>query len=182
MASVLARFLDARKINLKRRTLSLFAIKPDEPSTLLDNPIHGSQTQASAPSYLLGSEKGLKNTRLRFEIHSATGIAHGEHNVLARYEGRMVRAAASSNINVGCLEVKLPTLRHRIMGIDRQIHDHLFDLSGIDLDMSRSSAYAAVSCTSSPIRRRSIFSISARTLFKFKTLGSRTCRRLKARS
>ncbi len=52
----------------------------------------------------------------------------------------MEASVVSIELDVSGLNGELPALGHGVAGIDRQVHDHLLDLSGVGFDRSKISA------------------------------------------
>ena len=63
-----------------------------------------------------------------------------------------------------------PSARHGVAGVDRQIHQHLLDLPGVGAHEPEPRFAAHTSSMSSPITRRSIFSVLARDCVRGRAL------------
>ena len=125
--------LDPGQIDFEGRSLPNFAINPDVAAALLDNAIDHGEAQTRALALLLGGKKGLENARSGFFIHAS------------RYRSppaaRMVPAGPPGACGIFGIQFhitgfngKFAPLRHGIPGIEGQIDDDLFDLSGISHD------------------------------------------------
>ena len=83
-----------------------------------------------------------------FRVDSRSGIGNGQHDILTGPGTRVMPDVALVEFPVGRFYTQLPTRRHCVTRIDRQIHDHLFDLPVIGLDSpkvcSQRSAYRNV--------------------------------------
>ena len=121
---------DPRQIDLERRSPAGFAVHPDVAAALLDDAVNGGEAEAGALDSL-GGEKRLEDMGLSFGIHAHAGVADGQHHVLARLRWGVQAGIAFVERDIGGLDGEFAALRHGIAGVDRQIHDDLFDLAGI---------------------------------------------------
>src|SRR5665213_1791595 len=60
---------DAREIDLEGRAVPKLAVDPDGPAALLDNPVHGRESQPRALALLLGCEEWFEEMRLGLLVH-----------------------------------------------------------------------------------------------------------------
>src|SRR6266436_1501217 len=151
-------------------------------AALPDNSIDCRKTKARAFSEFLGRKEGFENAALSLRVHPDSSIGNCQQDVCARLLGLVPACVVLIQVNIGRFNHQLPALRHRIPGVDRQIHDHLLDLALIGFDAPQRGPSVAVKSISSPIKRWSIFSTCRTIALRSKTLGSSTCWRLNARS
>ena len=104
------------------------------PLRLTNDAINGRQPEARAFVGSLGREKWFKDAGLRGRIHAATGVADGEDNMLASMGILIKSGVFIVERDIGGLDGELPSHGHGVPGIDRQVHDHLFELPLVRLD------------------------------------------------
>ena len=104
----------------------------------------------------------------RLRVHPVAGVVHREHHVAAGAQALVLRwRAPSSSVDVRRLDRRACRPRHRVARVDDEVHDHLLDLPRVGLHAAERPARSIVtSSMSSPIRRRSILSISPTTSFR----------------
>src|SRR5262249_12456614 len=108
-------------------------VHPDMAARLLNDSVDGRQPQAAAFAELFRREEGLEYPRLRLLVYAGPGIADCQHHVSTGRDFDMVRSVLLIELDVRNLESKPASVRHCVARIDREIHDHLLDLSGISL-------------------------------------------------
>jgi hypothetical protein len=64
-------------------------------------------------------------------VHATAGVADGQLHMLARGRARMLGDEHIVQIHVRRRDRELPTGRHRVSRVHRQVHHYLFDLSRI---------------------------------------------------
>ena len=74
-----------------------------------------------------------------FLIHAAARVLDGKHDVAAAFEIETGRSGFFEMYICG-LDLELPAFRHRIQGVDDEIHQHLFDLAFVGFDAQESVA------------------------------------------
>jgi len=126
-----------RQIDLERGPTPGLAVDPDIAAGLFHDPVHGGEAQAGSLTKLLGGEERLEDMRLRFGIHPATGIAHGQHHKTPRQGAAVAATVIRIEFDVGCLDYQLAPVEHRIPSVDRQVHDDLLDLSRVGFDAAK---------------------------------------------
>ena len=156
--------LDSRKINLERRSVARLAIDPDVSAALFDDSVDRRQAEARALPFFLGGEERLEDVGLRLFVHAAAVVGDRQHDVLAGRQRNRRMGSRGVEFDVAGFDREAPALRHGVARIDRKIHDHLLDLAAVGLYEPEIGCVDVTSSISSPIRRRSIFSISATTL------------------
>ena len=62
-----------------------------------------------------------------------TGVGHGQHDILARNDFRLSRRVFLIQVDIRGLNRELPTVRHRVAGVYRQIENRNFELVRIGL-------------------------------------------------
>jgi len=89
------------------------------------------RTEPGAFSALLRREERLEHVPLGRAIHSNPGIAHGEKHVRPRDDLGMLVRIVDIERRIRGRDGELAARRHRIARVDDEVHEHLFDLSGI---------------------------------------------------
>src|ERR1700732_2452420 len=110
-----------RKINLEGRAVSHFAVHPDVSAALLHDAVHRCQAEPGAFALLFRGKKRLENARLCCCVHSAAGVAHNQHYVMAGAHPRMKRGVTAVDLNVSRLDRDPPSLRHRVARVNNEI-------------------------------------------------------------
>ena len=120
---------DAGEIYPERRPHTWFAIDPDKPAALLDDPIHGRQPETGPLALFLGGVERLKDVWQMFGVDASPRVAHFESG---RNHG--------SGLNVSIIQFhivsrnrQLATGRHGIARVGGEIHDNLLELHRIEL-------------------------------------------------
>ena len=72
--------------------------------------------------------------RLRLGIHAGAGVADGEHGVFPRRGGVVLRRVAAVELDVARLDRELAARGHGVARVDREVHDHLLQLTGVGPD------------------------------------------------
>ena len=99
---------------------------------MLDDAVdHGKAEPGTLRSF--GAEERFEDAALGFGVHSYPGVADGEHYIFARLGRRMRASIAFVERDIRSFNGELAAARHRIAGIDRQVHDDLLDLARISL-------------------------------------------------
>ena len=127
-------FLYPRQIDFEGTASLQLAIHTNAAPALFDNPVYGGQPQSRAFAFILGGEKRFEYLRTGFLVHPPTRVAQGQHHVRAGMDPHVSFGGALIQLDIRSLDRKFSAFRHRITGVDRQIHDHLLDLSRIGLD------------------------------------------------
>ena len=117
--------------------MSRLAVHPDEPTALLDDPVHRGQAKPGALPQFLGGEERLEDPGPRLISHPDAGVAHRQQREPTRH-GRPVGSRIElPQLDRRGLQGQLAALRHGIPGVDRKVHDDLLELAGVDLDCGR---------------------------------------------
>ena len=112
------------------------AVHVDVAPALPGNAIHGREAETGPFALGLGREKRFEETLLRRRVHSAPGVAHGNHHVWAGGDIRMMPRVFLVQHDVGGFDREPPAIRHRVPGVDRQVHQHLLDLHRVGLHVA----------------------------------------------
>ena len=74
---------------------------------------------------------------LRFCVHPSTGIAHRQHHVPSGGDDGVLRNVFHVEGRVLGLEGEMASFGHRVTRVEREVHDHLFDLERIRFDATQ---------------------------------------------
>src|SRR5580704_2046007 len=77
------RFVRARQVDAERSADAQLTADRNAATTLLDDPVDGRQSEASASVSFLGSEEWLENLRHGFFVHPGSRVRHGKKSVTA---------------------------------------------------------------------------------------------------
>ena len=113
------------------------AVHVDEAPVLLDNAVHGRQTQSGSRSHRLGREKRLKEVRLDLAIHAAAGIADRYHDISAGNESDMRGAIGLIKDGDIRLDDDPACIGNGIPGVDAEIDEDLVYLARLAYDLGR---------------------------------------------
>src|SRR5258708_6904162 len=131
--------LHARQVDFEYGTHSSFAVGPDESMILFDDAIHCGQAESRAFAERFGGEEGLKNVRQVLSGNTVARIGHGQHRIApCRNDGVFAIGVVLVEVYIRRLNRELPSLRHRIARVGREVHKDLFDLHGIKTNSSQS--------------------------------------------
>src|SRR6188508_2541059 len=113
------------------------AVNPDVSLTLLDDAIHGGQSKSCTLPPLFGCEERLKDARLGLSVHSCAGVAHRQHDVLARCDICVLSGVKIAQVGISCFNRELSAPWHGVTGVCRKIYDDLFHLTWVSLDTTQ---------------------------------------------
>jgi hypothetical protein len=134
-----AHFLDGGvhpgQIDPERRALSFRAFQVDVALALGDDAVHGRQTETGSLADLLGREEGLEDAGPHLGGHAMARVRHRQHHVAACLHGWQAPAGLVVERHVGRLDRQPPASRHRVTGIDGEVHEDLVDLPGVALHL-----------------------------------------------
>src|SRR5688500_9733998 len=116
-----------RQNYLETRPLAERALDRQLSTVLFHESVYRGQTEAGSLAGALGGEEGIENPGQRLAIHSVARIAHPHRNALAE-RALVVSVALGAPLQVQCLDRKEPALRHRVRGVERQVHDDALEL------------------------------------------------------
>jgi len=108
-----------------------FGIDVDEAVVIFDDAVNGGQAQPGAPAHFFGGEKRLKNPFPGFLIHSDAVVGDGYPDKAAPFAAVVLEVIFVHDL-VLRFEMQIPAGGHGLRGIDKQIHQNLFDLLRID--------------------------------------------------
>ena len=127
-----------RKVKLEGRAFSHRAAHLDVAGALLDNPEAGRKPQSSPFARRLCGVEGLEKVGFHLLGHPDAAVRHGQHNVLAWTQIRQTFPSGLVNRHVGSADSKPSAVGHGIARVEREVHDHLLDLTQIGFDVARS--------------------------------------------
>jgi len=95
---------------------------------------------------------------LYFRSHSRTRVGDRQYHILSGVDGKVGASKEIVHHHVGGFDQQLAAVRHGILGVDSEIHEHLTHLAGVRAKSSRFAIQIEVNAMFSPSNRRSIFS------------------------
>src|SRR5262249_12992319 len=107
------------------------AFNPYRAAALLDDTVHGRQTQSGALTRLLRCVERFKQMALDLLIHSRTAVTNLEHHVLARFYNPLQADSGIVEFYVAGIDGELASLWHGVSGIHREVHNDLIELGGV---------------------------------------------------
>lgn len=126
---------DARKVDPERRALVLGALHGDRTAVLLGDPVGGREAETAALSDLLGGEERLEDTVLRLLVHAGSGIRDRQDRVgSGPFDAKPLGSGGIEMDRIRGDRQLTPRPRHRVAGIDDQVHQHLLELAGGGVD------------------------------------------------
>src|SRR5439155_8285668 len=103
----------------------------DRAAALADDPKHCREAEPRAVARRLRGVERFEEMLLNRSVHSRTGVADGEHHVRAGGRARMVGDKRLIELHVRGFDRQGAPVRHRIARVQREIENHLLDLSWI---------------------------------------------------
>ena len=125
--------MDARQIELDRRAFADLAVDFHMPARLLDEAVDLRKPQARAVSDVLGREERIEGLGLHLRRHSAAGVRHGQHDILAGHHFGLRGGVFFIEMNIRGFDRQLAAIRHRVARIDGEIEDRELELIGIGM-------------------------------------------------
>ena len=110
---------------------SFFTLYHHVSATLLHDAVYGRQTEPGSLPFFFRRKEGFKDSRLRFFVHTHARVADREHDVVAGPYERGTAAMTIIHDNPLSLDGERSSAGHRVLGIDHEIHQHLFQLTSI---------------------------------------------------
>ena len=104
---------------------------------LLDDSKASCKTQASAFAVRLGGKKRFKQMRFNLIGHTCACVCNGQRNVVTSPHIVECFNLIPVQTDIRSHDGQFTTLWHGIAGIHCQIHEELFNLTGIGVDLSR---------------------------------------------
>ena len=163
----------ARQVDLERRALAELAVDPDVAAALLDDAVDGREPEPGALAAVLRREERLEEpAAASLRVMPIAGVADREHHVRARGASCTSLHERLVELDVRRLDRQACRRRHRVPGVDDEVHEDLLELPGIGVDAAEvGRADSATSSMSSPISRRSIGCIPVTSAFRSSTVG-----------
>src|SRR5205807_2597612 len=115
------------------RAFAWLALHEDGAVGLLDDAVHRREAEAGPFAGGFGSEERLEDVVAHFGAHSFAGVAHEERRVLAFREPGPAHFAGVDARATG-LEGQRAAVGHGVARVDREVQDHLLELSRISDD------------------------------------------------
>ena len=111
------------------------------PAVLRDGPVDHRQAESGAAAAALGREERLEDVRPDVLRHARSGVGHGEHDVVAGLHAVVGLHVLFVQPDVGRLNRQLAAVWHGVPGVDREVHQNLFTLAGIEAHESQTGGY-----------------------------------------
>ena len=131
LAFVLARV--GGQEHAKASALTELALDADMAAALLDDPEHGREPEPGPFAALLGREEGFEDVVEELGRDAGAGVGDLERDVGAGLEAGWAIAIAGRELALAGGDGQGPAPRHRVAGVDGQVHDDLLDLARIDM-------------------------------------------------
>src|SRR5258707_7518723 len=103
---------------------------------MLCYPMYGRKPEPGSHSGLLCCEKWFKDPFSRLFVHTFTGIGYRHFYKWAWFYLDVLAYVVFIKVDVLGLDRQIAAIGHCITGVDDEIHDDLFNLSGISLNVS----------------------------------------------
>src|SRR5690606_20302833 len=81
-----------------------------------------------------GGKERFEDMSPGFRIHTTAGVAYGQHYKWTGLDLKVLACILLIQNDVGRFDGQFTSLRHRIPGVNSQVHYHLFDLPRISFD------------------------------------------------
>ena len=109
----------------------------DVAGVLFDDPEASRQTQARACARGFGGKKGVKQVRFDFFTHPGAGVRNDQHDVVTRthFGDGEIFQVVFVQCGVDSRDGQFAAGGHGIAGVHREVHDNLFDLARVGLDV-----------------------------------------------
>ena len=120
-----------RQVDFDRRAFANLTVYLDMTARLLHEAIDLRKTEACSLSDVFGRKKRIEGFGFHLGRHADSVVSHREHDILPRQHLHPLRGIAFIEMHVRCLESQLPSCRHCVAGVYRQIDDRHFQLVGI---------------------------------------------------
>ena len=108
-----------------------FGVELDLPTGLSDNSEHRRQSEAGALAAGLGREERLKDVVEHGLLHARAGVTDSQPDVVTRCQSRIGLCVCLVDFAVLSVDGEETPVGHRITRVHRQVHEHLFKLSGV---------------------------------------------------
>ena len=112
------------------RALTVGALDVDQTTSLLDHAIDRGQAQAGA--FGLCREERVEEVREPLRRDTDAGVANHELDVRTRFDAQPEGRPRLEHLHDGRRDAQGATLRHGILGVERQVENDLLDLAAVD--------------------------------------------------
>jgi hypothetical protein len=114
-----------------------FAEDADGAAMLFDDAVDGGEAEAGAFAGNFGGEERFEDVRFGFGTHAGAGVFDGEDAVAAGSDGdAALEAIVDADVEaIECDGERAAFGKHGVAGVDDEIHEHLFELAGIGVDV-----------------------------------------------
>ena len=133
---LLGGFASHREDHSKCRPGANDTVDKNMSTALFHNAMSHSQPESGSFADRLGRKKGIKNLGQDVGRNSMSGIGDGQFHIRSLCRTSIDRHLRFSDKDQLCGYPQSTTSGHRIAGVDDQVHNDLFNLSGIGLDAS----------------------------------------------
>ncbi len=106
----------------------------DETGALFDNSVHRGQAQPGALVLRFGRKKRLEHPNSRGLVHANPRVGDREHHILSGLHPGMFSQRIGVEQDIGGANGQSASGGHGVAAIDHQVHDGLFELTGVRLD------------------------------------------------
>ena len=120
-----------RQIDPEGAPLTGFAGDGDEAVVLFDDAVDDGETQPGPLAHLFGGKERFEDTLLRGLVHARPGVRDGQERKETGLSVPMGRDKVFMQFRLFRLQDELPPVEHDIPGVDRQVHQHLFQLVAV---------------------------------------------------
>src|SRR5260370_6768253 len=127
----LRRLRHLRQINLEGGAFPHFAICPDVPAALFQHTVDHRQSQSRSMAGPFGSEKRFKDARQYRCVHAHPRVGNDKQGVRPGRGSHVEPHKIIVQLDVLGFQRESSALGHRVARVDAEIHQHLFELSGI---------------------------------------------------
>src|SRR5215472_13536627 len=114
----------ARKEDTERRAARL-RVRVNKSASLLDDAVDGGKSEARAFTDLFGGEKRFEDLVDDVWRNAGSAVAHLDQYIIGPRHAFVGKLLAFLDGDIACTQHQLAAVRHRIAGIDREIHDYL---------------------------------------------------------
>ena len=129
-----------REVHGEHRPLPGGAFHEDGSPALAHDPIGHREAQPRALALLLGGEEGIEDPALDGGVHAHPGVRDPQPRIAAG--GQRVRPHGQGRLegDVTGVEGEDAPLRHRVAGVDAEVHHHLLQARRVGADVGRRPA------------------------------------------
>jgi len=120
-----------RQVKLDGRALTDLRVDFHMAAGLLDIAEHLAEPETGSLAHLLGGEEGFESALDHLDRHARPGVANAHQYILTGGDFVVQQRIAVIKVGVGRLDRQPPAAFHGIAGIDCQVDDRVFQLTGI---------------------------------------------------